>query len=79
MRRRQVPVGEGKRRRAISAKNRPRARPSETFGSNLASNRRTRVREDRRSSDNVRFPVSDGTIAEGRKRSINVYSACEIW
>ena len=37
-----------------------------------------RVRENRR-SDDVRFPVSDDTIAEGRRRSINVDSACGIW
>ena len=49
------------------------------FGSKLASNSRTRVRENRGSSDNVRFPVSYGTIAEGRRRSINVDSACGIW
>ena len=49
-----------------------------SVGSKLASNRRTRVRENRR-SDDVRFPVSDDTIAEGRRRSINVDSACEIW
>jgi hypothetical protein len=35
-----------------------------TVGSKLASNRRTRVRENRR-SDDVRFPVSDDTVAEG--------------
>ena len=50
-----------------------------SVGSKLASNRRTRVRENRDSSDNVRFPVSDDTIAEGRRRSINVDSACEMW
>jgi hypothetical protein len=64
---------------AIGAEHRPRARSSKTFGSKLASNRRTCVRENRGSSDNVRFSVSDDTIAEGRTRSINVYSACEIW
>jgi len=31
------------------------------------------------SSDNVHFPASDDTIAEGRRRSINADSACEIW
>jgi hypothetical protein len=31
------------------------------------------------SSDNVHFPTSDDTIAEGRRRSINADSACEIW
>ena len=31
------------------------------------------------SSDNVHFPASDDTIAEGRSRSINADSACEIW
>ena len=50
-----------------------------SVGSELASNRRTHVRESRR-SDDVRFPGSDDdTIAEGRRRSINVDSACEIW